>query len=422
MASLHCKYCGAYIKDTDKKCPECGAINDHYRAQSDGKPRTIDELKSWYKARNLPPEETTRFFIGKNITEPRAFGIYEENGRFIVYKNKGNGQRAIRYEGEDEAYAVNELYLRLKEEILNQKQLNANRRNGIYGTTSQTGNRKKRGWIATIVIATLSLLLPMSIALLMFKTTNSFMNSYSNEYYFDYFYGSDDSVYFLEKYASDSQSFIWWKYNNALQEWEPYQEYYTDNYKNIIGPEFVNVDAAYNSIASFVYDYGGDPDKLDISASHAYIDAGHRPYTQSSYYAHDNKVYYYLDDMYSSYGSSDNTGWYVYENDGWHYLCSDEEKTILGEELWYHADNYRIGDTYLDAYTFQGTTADNWNVSDFSQTSWYQSYLDNNAAHEDYVNTHSYDSHDSDWGSDSDWDWDSGDSWDSGGSDWDSDW
>lgn len=35
----------------------------------------------------------------------------------MVYKNKDDGSRAIRYRGKDEAYAVNELYLKLKSEV-----------------------------------------------------------------------------------------------------------------------------------------------------------------------------------------------------------------------------------------------------------------------------------------------------------------
>ncbi len=88
-------------------------------------PITIEELQEWYKARNLPPYETTRFFIGIDHKGPRAFGIYkDDNGDFIVYKNKENGQRAIRYQGSDEEYAVNELYQKLKEEIIHQKAVN----------------------------------------------------------------------------------------------------------------------------------------------------------------------------------------------------------------------------------------------------------------------------------------------------------
>lgn len=87
------------------------------------KPKTIEELKSWYIAHNLPDERVTRFFIGKKYEKPKAFGIYQEpqTGDFIVYKNKADGTCVIRYQGKDEAYAVNELWMKLKEEILNQK-------------------------------------------------------------------------------------------------------------------------------------------------------------------------------------------------------------------------------------------------------------------------------------------------------------
>ena len=91
-------------------------------------PRTIEELRVWYAARNLPPEEVTRFFIGRDIREPRAFGVYRDGDRFVVYKNKDDGSRAVRYHGPDEAYAVNELYLRLKQEIANQKGRNWEKR------------------------------------------------------------------------------------------------------------------------------------------------------------------------------------------------------------------------------------------------------------------------------------------------------
>ena len=124
MAKIKCEFCGHYINDYEDRCASCGAPNNNLKRTVSDTPRTISELQSWYRARKLPPEEVTRFFIGKNITEPRAFGIYEENGVFTVYKNKSDGSRAVRYQGEDEAYAVNELYMRLKEEILQQKNNN----------------------------------------------------------------------------------------------------------------------------------------------------------------------------------------------------------------------------------------------------------------------------------------------------------
>ena len=118
---LKCEYCGAFMNDTDKTCPNCGAVNKHHKRVADHTPQNIEELKKWYEDRNLPPYETTRFFIGIDYKKPKAFGIYEENGEFIVYKNKADGSRAVRYRGSDEAYAVNEIYLKLKSEILNQK-------------------------------------------------------------------------------------------------------------------------------------------------------------------------------------------------------------------------------------------------------------------------------------------------------------
>lgn len=122
---VQCSYCDSWINDTDKKCPNCGGLNKEYKRTTDQTPKTIGELQKWYEAHHLPPQEKTRFFIGVNYAKPRAFGIYrDEKGEFIVYKNKDNGQRAIRYQGTDEAYAVNELYQKLKEEILNQKRHN----------------------------------------------------------------------------------------------------------------------------------------------------------------------------------------------------------------------------------------------------------------------------------------------------------
>lgn len=86
------------------------------------KPKTIQELQD-YCDRNGFEAQKTRFFIGEDYKGAKAFGIYqdEETGEFVVYKNKDNGVRAIRYSGRDEEYAVSELYDRLQAEIVNQK-------------------------------------------------------------------------------------------------------------------------------------------------------------------------------------------------------------------------------------------------------------------------------------------------------------
>lgn len=106
------------------------------------RPKTIEELNQWYIDRNLPPESVTRFFIGSNYKGAKAFGIYKDDvtDKIVVYKNKADGSRSIRYEGMDEAYAVNELYKKLKSEIYNQKNNNPDN----YRTNKNYINSERR--------------------------------------------------------------------------------------------------------------------------------------------------------------------------------------------------------------------------------------------------------------------------------------
>ena len=118
---VKCEYCGNFIPDTEEICPVCGAPNEHMVRSGDGIPKTIEELKAYAISKGLPLEQM-RFFIGEDIREPKAFGIYQDvGGDFIVYKNKSNGERVVRYRGSDEAYAVNELYQKLRSEVTDQK-------------------------------------------------------------------------------------------------------------------------------------------------------------------------------------------------------------------------------------------------------------------------------------------------------------
>lgn len=124
---VKCEYCGNYISDTDAVCPVCGAPNDQMQRSGTGVPKTVEELKAFCEARSLPLEKM-RFFIGQDYRGPRAFGVYRDGeGRFVVYKNKSDGSRAVRYRGKDEAYAVNEIYQKLKTEIANQRSYQASR-------------------------------------------------------------------------------------------------------------------------------------------------------------------------------------------------------------------------------------------------------------------------------------------------------
>lgn len=122
MASIgKCKFCGAAVRSDERQCPQCGAANENFVADTPRTvflPKTIEELKEYCAERGMPLLRM-RFFIGEDYREARAFGIYKDGINFVVYKNKSDGSRAIRYKGPDEAYAVNELFQKLLEECHN---------------------------------------------------------------------------------------------------------------------------------------------------------------------------------------------------------------------------------------------------------------------------------------------------------------
>lgn len=193
------------------ECPNCGASNPNVVRVANGTPKTIEELQQWYKDRGLPPYETTRFFIGIDYQNPRAFGIYkDEDGNFVVYKNKDNGERAVRYKGNDEAYAVNELFMRLKQEIIQQKS------HGNKSGQSNTANSNSGGFLNAIkalislfgiyVVGTFLAIVLIGIVVMYFE--NDPRKGY-------YRYGTD--TYYNVSGDSDSG----WYYYDSDDDWIP---------------------------------------------------------------------------------------------------------------------------------------------------------------------------------------------------------
>lgn len=123
MASTSkCPYCGNTVLSSEKNCQSCGAANELYVEDTPrivDVPTTIEELQEYCAERGMPLLRM-RFFIGEDFSEPKAFGIYRKpDGKVVVYKNKADGTRAIRYEGPNEKKGVAELWRKLLEECHN---------------------------------------------------------------------------------------------------------------------------------------------------------------------------------------------------------------------------------------------------------------------------------------------------------------
>lgn len=100
-----CPYCYAEMNDTDLTCPNCGKTIITLDELSKKEPKTIEELQVYCDLHHIPLAKM-RFFLGINVHQPKVFGIYREDDQVIVYKNKSDGTRSIRYKGTNEAEAV----------------------------------------------------------------------------------------------------------------------------------------------------------------------------------------------------------------------------------------------------------------------------------------------------------------------------
>ena len=192
-----CEYCGKRLNPSDEVCPGCGAPNPGFAPGTDASatgeqdPRTIKELRSWCERHNLPLAQM-RFFLGENHQGPKAFGIYQdEQGKFVVYKNKADGSRAVRYTGYDEAYAVSQLYEKMKQEIAARKSYKAAMGSG--SSRQSTSRRGSSGLSRIWIFGAIALVL---IGGSVFKRFTNRHNGYY-QYQGDYYYrqGSDWYTY-----------------------------------------------------------------------------------------------------------------------------------------------------------------------------------------------------------------------------------
>ncbi|MBQ6479020.1 MAG: hypothetical protein IJI44_06600 [Erysipelotrichaceae bacterium] len=104
------------------------------------KVETYEALRRVFEEFKIDSEKT-RFYIGDDYTDPKAFVIYQDDfGDFVVYKMKADGSRALRYKGKDERHAVSEYYQKFLEEV---RKRPAFARKLLRPSTIRTGKRRK---------------------------------------------------------------------------------------------------------------------------------------------------------------------------------------------------------------------------------------------------------------------------------------
>lgn len=422
---IQCKYCNCYMNDTDDVCPSCGAHNMDVVRTTKSQPQTIEELQQWYADRGLPDYETTRFFIGQNYQKPRAFGIYKDpsSGKCIVYKNKDSGQRAIRYEGTDEAYAVNEIFQRLKQEIIEQKMHNVEKakasgnatvnfqpkRSSVSrsqstrssaatrsNTSTQTRPKKMNKYLSSLLMVLLAIFSPFIFIVVLGFILIAVENKPAQGYYQ---YQGETYYYSTEDYSSKNVN--WYKYEDS--EWE-----YPVSKQNM--PQELQKDkTAKNYFIQSSWDSSLPCTDFEDSIYYADIQKGFS--TSSGYYKYGEDDYYY------HLGSDYDSGWYHYSSeDDW----TSEETNNVPEDL--------LHPSMVEDFYYTPTWDTSTQLTDFTDSSVYADYqAEQERLAEERSRSTSYDDDDDDWSSwddddDYDWDYDSGDSWDSDYSDWDSDW
>ena len=233
---VKCQYCGYTYEMEEDKCPGCGAPNESSVAGTHivKDPVTIEELQEWYQKRGLPPEDVTRFFIGKDYKGAKAFGIYRDTatGNVVVYKNKADGSRAVRYNGPDEAVAVREILLKLKETISQQKSANRNRQNqgntgrsgGSYdGSSGRSRKKTKKGFHFSDVIGLSLFLFVMAGIFAMSKSPSRGYYTYHDNTY----YNLSDNWYMYDAETND-----WYRTEEPFESGENWKDYYDTSYKS----------------------------------------------------------------------------------------------------------------------------------------------------------------------------------------------
>ena len=244
-----CPRCGALVLPEENYCPKCGAAlrgeaartvepealrereieapDSGWRPGED--PCTIEGLQAFCEYHHMPLEKM-RFFVGVNYRQPRAFGIYRDGDNFVVYKNKEDGSRAVRYHGPDEAHAVGELYAKLLDEC--------HKRDIWPGGKPEAVVRKQKRNRTGVILLALSVVLVFGVLSFLIVRSESKNHAHDGYYRFD-----DDGIYY--RYGST------WYYDDDYYGWIEYHDIgYEDEYADYYVGDTYDDDWGYSDFRS----------------------------------------------------------------------------------------------------------------------------------------------------------------------------
>lgn len=263
--SLYCASCGARVPQSASSAAAVQAAPEESRRVKT--PETIDELLAFCRRHELPLAKM-RFFIGLDYPGAKAYGIYRDGNDFVVYKNKADGSRAVRYRGPDEAFAVNEIFQKLKGEASGQRARKAGAKTVGYPASSahennpynyadgaesrgRAGKRKSNKFLIAVIAAAAAITIGRTAAALNQPSapTTGYYQYNGNTYY--------------------SQNYDWYLYDSYGDSWYPIYSvddelqsnpgsYYTSySYDEDYGVSSF-ADSEYYSYSYDSQDYGSD--------------------------------------------------------------------------------------------------------------------------------------------------------------------
>ena len=292
---------------------------------------TYEELKQVFEDFRIDSEKT-RFYIGQDYTDPKAFVIYQDDfGNYVVYKMKADGSRALRYKGPDEEYAVNEYYQKFLEEV--RKRPDFARKllgNNNSRSNNQTRNTEEMDDLKWFVILFLSIF----VAILFSK-----LNILPSWVIIALFLAVNPGI------------FLWILISKKL------------NRNTILPPKW------YSILALVIILTFGFSSNIRTRISHrkdGYYIVGKHPY-----YRQGRDIYYYVNDYWTYYGTYDDFDYYYddYDYYGNEYVENDNY-TNFKDSLYYEdwKDSYGFSS---DSSSDSGwSSSDSWDSWDSGGTDW----------------------------------------------------